>query len=122
MLLTIGGLAGGAWYFVETPLRPADNATVVFTVESGESLASVAGRLEKNGLIRWSESFRTYARLRKVPLQAGEFELSAAWSPRRILETLAFGQPMLHRLHFAEGLTMREVALAVNATDRKTHV
>jgi UPF0755 protein len=24
--------------------------------------------------------------------------------------------PVLHRLHFAEGLTMREVALAVNAT------
>ncbi|MDO4768026.1 MAG: endolytic transglycosylase MltG [Pseudomonadota bacterium] len=120
MLLATGGLAGGAWYFVETPLRPADNATVVFTVESGESLASVAGRLEKNGLVRWSEGFRTYARLRKVLLQAGEFELSAGWSPRRILETLAFGQPMLHRLHFAEGLTMREVALAVNATGLTT--
>lgn len=66
--------------------------------------------------MRWGEGFRLYGRLRKIPLQAGEFALSKAMSPREIMQELAYGQPILYRLHFAEGLTMREVALAVNAT------
>lgn len=41
-------------------------------------------------------------------------------SPKEILNVLAHGQPMLHRLQFAEGLTMREVAQAVAATDATT--
>lgn len=66
------------------------------------------------------EGFRNYGRFRKAALQAGEFELSASMSPRQVLEALAFGRPVLHRLHFAEGLTIREVALAVNATGLTT--
>jgi UPF0755 protein len=120
MILGAGGAFLAAWHYVETPLDPAGNATVVFTVEPGENLRTVSIKLEDEGLIRWAEAFRTYGRYRKAPLQAGEFELSAGMSPRRILEILAYGRPILHRLHFAEGLTMREVALAVNATGLTT--
>lgn len=114
--LAAGGAMYGAWLFVETPYDDTGNATTIFTVETGDSWRNVSETLEKQGLVRWGEAFRLYSRLRKLPLQAGEFELSAAMSPRRILEILAHGKPILHRLSFAEGLTMREVALAVDAT------
>jgi UPF0755 protein len=114
--LTAAGAFIAARHFIETPMDPSSNSTVVFTVEAGENLYTVSPRLEKQGLVRWGEGFRTYGRLRKATLQVGEFELSAGMSPRRILDVLASGRPILYRLHFPEGLTLREVALAVNAT------
>ena len=119
-VLCTGAALFGAWHFVETPLDPDANATQIFVVETGESWRAVSVRLQENALVAWGEGFRLYARMRKAPLQAGEFELSAAMSPRKVFEVLAFGQPILHRLHFAEGLNMREVALAVNATGLTT--
>ena len=119
-LLAAGAGLYAAWRYTETPREPQTNATAVFRVETGENLRTVAARLEEEGLLRHGELFRTYGRLRKLPLQAGEFELSASMSPRRILETLAFGKPILYRLHFAEGLTMREVAQAVGASGLTT--
>lgn len=116
MALTAVGAMLAARHFVETPMDPDSNSTVVFTVEQGENLFTVSPRLEKQGLVRWGEAFRTYGRLRKATLQAGEFELSASMPPKRILDVLTSGKPILYRLHFPEGLTMREVALAVNAT------
>ena len=118
--LAAGAALFAAWRYVETPLEPGSNATTVFRVETGEGLRGVSARLEGSELIRHAEAFRTYGRYRKLPLQAGEFELSRAMSPRQILETLAFGKPILYRLSFAEGLTMREVAQAVNATGLTT--
>jgi UPF0755 protein len=118
--LAAGAALYAAWQFVETPLDPAVNATTVFRVETGENLLTVSRRLEQEGLVRHGEAFRFYGRLRKLPLQAGEFELSAAMSPKRILEELAFGRPILYRLHFAEGLTMREVARAVEESGLST--
>jgi UPF0755 protein len=120
LVLAAGAALFTAWRFVETPMDASSNSTVVFNVKTGESLLTVSTRLEEQGLVRWGEGFRTYGRYRKVALQAGEFELSASMSPRQVLEVLAFGRPVLHRLHFAEGLTMREVALAVNATGLTT--
>lgn len=116
MTLAAAGTLLAARHFIETPMDPASNSTVVFTVEPGENLFTISPRLEQEGLVRWGEAFRTYGRFRKATLQAGEFELSAGMSPRQILEVLASGRPILYRLHFPEGLTMREVALAVNAT------
>jgi UPF0755 protein len=119
-VLLVGTAVFCAWRFVQEPMDVASNSTVIFTVESGETLRSVSMRLEKDGLVRWGEGLRTYGRLRKIPLRAGEFELSAAMSPRQILDILAYGRPILYRLHFPEGLTMGEVALAVNATGLTT--
>lgn len=123
--LVLTALAAAATLFaarqyIETPLDPASNSTVIFNVEPGENLFTISSRLENEGLVRWGKAFRTYGRFRKATLQAGEFELSAGMSPRQILEVLSSGRPILYRLHFPEGLTMREVAQAVNATKLTT--
>lgn len=120
LILTAGGAFLAARYFLETPMNAATNSTQGFTIESGETLGAVAERLEREGLVRWGQGFRLWGRYTKETLQAGEFELSAAMSPKEILQILAHGQPMLHRLQFAEGLTMREVAQAVDATGLTT--
>lgn len=121
MALLAGSVASlAAWHFVDSPMDASTNATRLFAIETGESLRSISIRLEEEKLVRWGEGLRLYARLTKLSLQAGEFELSPSMSPRRILDILAFGHPILHRLHFPEGLTMGEVALAVNATGLTT--
>ncbi len=120
LILTAGGAFLAARHFLETPMNAATNSTQAFTIESGESMRVVAERLEQAGLVRWGEGFRLWGRYPKETLQAGEFELSAAMSPKEILNVLAHGQPMLHRLQFAEGLTMREVAQIVDATGLTT--
>ena len=60
--------------------RPAgsDPTPVWFTVEPGESVASVARRLEEAGLITDAELFRRYLRYRRLDtgVQAGRFRLS----------------------------------------------
>ena len=119
-ILTLGTSAFLVWYLVDTAFDSATNTTTIFTIESGENLRTIATHLEEQKLIRWAEAFRLLGRYEQVPLQAGEFELNASMSPRKILETLAYGQPILHRLHFAEGLTMTEIAQAVEATGLTT--
>lgn len=109
-----------AWTFVHTPRDATATDISIFAVNPGQSWRAVSTELEQQGLIRWGEGFYWMGRAAKAPLQAGEFKLSAAMTPQEILNTLAYGQPLLHRLHFPEGLTLREVALAVNASGLST--
>lgn len=120
MLVVLGGFLAALFYYVHTPLDSTNNSTQAFSVETGQSLATVANHLEQEGLLRWGPGFRFLGRYTKQTLQAGEFELSQVMSPAQILDVLAHGRPMLHRLHFAEGLTMYQVAQAVEASTLTT--
>ena len=120
VLMVTGGFFAASYYYLHTPADSTANATQAFYVETGQSFAQVANALEKEGLLRWGQGFRLLGRLTKKKLQAGEFELSQAMSPTQILDVLAHGRPMLHRLHFAEGLTMYQVAQAVEASNLTT--
>ncbi|MBM9532220.1 hypothetical protein JWG42_18865, partial [Desulfoprunum benzoelyticum] len=62
MTLAAAGTLLAARHFIETPMDPASNSTVVFTVEPGENLFTISPRLEQEGLVRWGEAFRTYGR------------------------------------------------------------
>lgn len=116
-LAVIGGIILGFVYFVTQDFysRPLQSKSemVIFTVETGESFNEVARKLEEQKLVRSSHLLILSARLYKMrsKLKAGDYEISAAQSPREILAILSSGKSLLRTFTVSEGLNIYEVAL-----------
>jgi len=111
LLLAAAGLsaAGIGW-----ALGPVDAAApaVRFEVPAGATLRRVTSDLERAGLVRSGRAMELLARWRGVAgsLQAGEYEISAAWGTRRILDQIAEGRVVNYEVTLPEGLTAVEIA------------
>jgi UPF0755 protein len=107
-----GGLLGWS-------LRPPSELPreIVFEVPRGAMLGPVARDLERAGVIRSAVSFQLLARVtgRGDALRAGEYALSPSLAADQVLEKLASGAVMTHRVALPEGLTLREVAARFEA-------
>jgi UPF0755 protein len=108
VLLVLAIAAAGAW-LLTTPPTPPEEATLV--VRAGDSLASVATRLERAGVVRSALLFRVVARVtgRDRSLQPGDYDFPAPLTMTEVLERLAGGGAHAE-LTIPEGLTVREVA------------
>ena len=113
LLLLLAGFALAAGGF-ERALAPVDPAAPAarFDVPAGATLRRVASDLERAGLVRSGLAMMALARWRGAEgsLQAGEYELSAAWGTRRILEQIAAGRVINYEVTLPEGLTAAEIA------------
>lgn len=115
VLATLGAAALiGAGLAVREALQPADPGAseVVFRVERGDSVARVAGRLESEGLVRDGRAVRGLARWYGLEssLQVGEFAVSAAMTPRDILDKLVSGQVVTYEVVIPEGFNQVMIA------------
>jgi UPF0755 protein len=85
---------------------------VEFRVQTGEGFASVAARLEEQGLVLSARRFRVLARLvgadREV--RAGTYEFRLGVAPREILSNLVAGRERLVRLTVPEGWRLEQIA------------
>lgn len=90
-------------------------ASEELTVPRGATLAAVADTLEARNFIPSAELFRFYATMsgRQRAIQAGTYEIPRPVSIRQLLSILVTGRPAQKRIVIAEGLTLREVAAAV---------
>lgn len=81
------------WDHLLTPANTTDKATRTFVVNRGESLASVADKLEGHGLIKSSLAFKQLAKTSGLAgrLQPGSFLLSPSMSAREVIEQLTVG-------------------------------
>jgi len=95
------GVFGWSWWG-----RSAVEADTAFVVPSGSSLTSVAGKLEKEGLISSADSFLMQAKILGSgdPIKAGEFLLPAGSSPATILDTFQHGEVIRRFVTIPEGL------------------
>ncbi len=77
-----------------------------FTVPDGATLTSVAGKLEKEGLVGSKSSFLLRAKILGSgdPVQRGEFAILAGSSAATILDTLQHGQVIRRFVTVPEGL------------------
>lgn len=97
--------------YAYAPGRPnADLQTVV--VAPGQGFSVIAHRLAESGIIEKPRHFKIFARINGYDkrIKAGEYELSAGFSPARILDALISGKVVLHRLTVPEGYTYRQIA------------
>ena len=117
VLGAVGAGAGGLW--LRSALEPAQDEApeVDFSIDRGASVKSVAGDLERRGLIRDARAFEILARWRGLEgsLQVGEFALSGAQSTGTILTILAEGRVKTYEVVIPEGLRSSEIAARLAA-------
>ena len=84
----------------------------MFVISQGESLSSIAQRLEKNGFIRNSLVFKLYLRLhnQEKNIQSGDFKLIRSFSMEELVGELTHG--VLDKwVRIVEGLRKEEIAI-----------
>jgi UPF0755 protein len=84
----------------------------LFSVERGSSMGQVARELEAAALVRDARALELLARLRGCAekIQAGEYELSATWTPWQILDRITSGQVKTYTTVLPEGIRASEIA------------
>ena len=120
LLLTLlgGGLLGYTVYdyrsFLATPLAVPE-AGLAFTIPAGESIKTIAHRLQEQGVLRSSLYWQAYARLGGLAprIKAGEYLLQPDATPRTLLEQFVAGRVIQYPLTIVEGWTFRQLLQAV---------
>ena len=122
--LIAGGAAAYGWYWLQGELgKPGPmTAEYEFTIEGGEAFASVANRLEAEGLIEDKRVLRLKARIDNVEtdLKAGSYIVPARSSVMEILEQFIEGDVIEYRLTIPEGLTTAQILRRIEAADHLT--
>jgi UPF0755 protein len=101
--------------------RPAPGGPALFTVEPGDTAATVADRLFAAGLVWSPQYFRILAALegKDVKLQTGEYAIPANPTVREVLELLTSSRTRVRRVTVPEGLQTGQVAEVIaRALDR----
>jgi UPF0755 protein len=92
---------------------PGTGSTAVpFEVAEGETIASVAARLEAQGLVRDAEAFRLLARMERLDsgVQAGQHRLAPGMTAGEVLDALQHATREGLRVTVPEGRRAEEVA------------
>jgi UPF0755 protein len=113
LMVAVVFMAGIAW-FAENPYQMVAPEQF-FEIPSGQPIKVLAERLFKSGILLDPLRFRIYARLKGFDrrIRAGEYKISAAMTPRQILERFSTGKVFMHRLTVPEGLTLQQIAVLV---------
>ncbi len=100
-------------YVKKPPNTPPVEQAVV--VQSGQGFKALSTLLYQKGMILHPVKFRLFARIKGYDkrIKAGEYLLSSAMTPEKILETMVDGKVYLHRLTIPEGYNLRQIAKAV---------
>src|SRR6056297_2615845 len=117
--VVLGVGAAAWWYFTgytQTPPDP-DAAPQLVNIPAGTGADAVAAMLHKRGIIAHPWEFKVLIRLdrRRGGVKAGQYRLSAAMTPAKILDKLIRGDIVLHKLTVPEGYTVKQVAGLVNS-------
>ncbi|MEH0020501.1 MAG: endolytic transglycosylase MltG [Desulfobacter sp.] len=111
IMITAGMAALWMKTFLNTPADPGA-ASQTFVVSPGQSLDTISRNLVRDGLVTDAFRFKLYTRMKKsaTRIKAGEYHLSPALPPDRILAALLSGRVKLYRFTIPEGLNMEEIA------------
>lgn len=119
VLAAAAGIGGWVW-FNDQIARPGPlEAATEFTVERGEGLASVASRLEAEGIVKDRRLLQLKARIdgSETAIKAGAYSIPARASTIGVLEKLVAGEVIQMRLTVPEGLTTAQILRRVEAAD-----
>lgn len=112
-------VGGGLFYIVSQyySAGPAREETT-FRVESGNTLATAAARLEEQGLVSNGFIFRQVAQRIEAdaPIKAGDFRIPAGASMSDIFRELTQGNPIRYAVTIPEGWTAWQVVQRLQQT------
>ncbi|GAB6067538.1 endolytic transglycosylase MltG [Methylothermus subterraneus] len=119
LLLVAGGIGGLEFYRYRSALaKPLPNgASVVFEVQPKEPLASVAARLQQQGLIEkaWWLKLLAFQRRSAGKLKAGEYEIEPGTTLEGLWTLFVSGKVKQHKITFVEGWTVGQALAALRA-------
>lgn len=108
-----------AFFFYASQPASSDDTKKAFTVNQGETVSSMASRLEKNGFIKNSYIFRLYSKYLKFDnqLKAGNFYLKSSQKIPEIIDTLAHGGSTDFWFKIIPGQRLEEFTLGPEFTE-----
>ncbi|MEM6536495.1 MAG: endolytic transglycosylase MltG [Pseudomonadota bacterium] len=117
-LIVVGLIASGAGAFIvrQEMFREGPNDDeVIVLLEEGSSVTSISEALAGAGALRQPMLFTAAARLKGVDsaLKAGEYRIPARTNVWSLVDLIVEGKSILHYLTIAEGLTTKQVMLAI---------
>ncbi|MEM6512182.1 MAG: endolytic transglycosylase MltG [Pseudomonadota bacterium] len=117
-LLAAAAFATSYYRFLNTPI-PAPAEPLVFVVEPGSTFSGVTDELTTRGVISHPSYFRLHGRLTGLEgsIQAGEYAIDGAVSPKKLLARLVSGSVVLHDFTIIEGWNRWELLDALKASD-----
>ena len=106
------GLVMELTIYADTPAQIDGAKDIVINMAQGQSLQATADLLHAERIIKNPFKLILIARIKGYDkrLKAGEYLLSAAMSPRQILEIMVKGQVRLHKLTVPEGYSLFQIA------------
>jgi len=109
IVVAAGGAAYWVYHDVSAPGPLAEAHTLVIPPHTG--ISGISELLADEGVIRHPLSFEIAAELtgRGGALKAGEYEFAAAASAVQVMDQIATGRTVKHKLTIREGLTSAEV-------------
>lgn len=112
LALGCGFGSAAAFIGITQPSVTGSTATVQFTVQPGDSTASVAQRLQDQGLIRNAQLFRLWARYKHLDtgIEPGVYQLKATMSMDAIIKRLQQATPDFLLAGVNEGLRVTQYA------------
>ncbi|MCV6591220.1 MAG: endolytic transglycosylase MltG [Marinobacterium sp.] len=122
-----GGGVGWLWNdyqrFVSASL-PLSGQGEVFTLVRGTSFSELQQALSRNGWIDNKHYFRLLARESGLGrrLKAGEYEVPVGTTPLSLLQILASGRSIQHRVTLVEGSRFSELKAQLLSDSRLTHL
>ncbi len=89
----------------------------VILVEPGRGMSGIARQLEDEGIVSDQRIFMlgVLAHRQNGNLKAGEYEIAAHASMKRVMNTLVAGKSIQHRLTIPEGLTTEQILARIEA-------
>lgn len=117
-MVLVFGLGSTAYNYLDdqyiSPVNPADQTEVPFTVESGQSLAKVSANLKAQGIIKNSSVFKYYCDFAGMgqKIQAGDYQLTKSMNIFQIADKLTTGdgKPITLDITIIPGWTVEDVA------------
>lgn len=117
-MVLVFGLGSTAYNYLDdkyiSPVDPADQTEVPFTVESGQSLAKVSANLKTQGIIKNSSVFKYYCDFAGMgqKIQAGDYQLTKSMNIFQIADKLTTGdgKPITLDMTIIPGWTVEDVA------------
>ena len=116
LVLLLLGVLYGIYLLVSAVLGGGEEEPVTVAVEQGDTLSSVADKLEEAGVIQSSNLFKLETRIQggDTEIKAGEYRFVPGEDSEQILETLSSGESVsAFTITVPEGLTLEQTARVV---------
>ena len=116
LALLLLGILYGIYLLVSAVLGGGEEEPVTVAVEQGDTLSSVADKLEEAGVIQSSTLFKLETRIQggETEIKAGEYRFVPGEDSEQILETLSSGESVsAFTITVPEGLTLEQTARVV---------